>query len=105
MTTPQKQDDFLDLVQLHERAWGVKSYVGKPSLAEILQSPLVVFWKVEGQENYTISLHKQLREIEVIFLKMLTRSSVETPKKRLMRVYLEKKKIVISDVKIEFKET
>jgi hypothetical protein len=35
---------FTELIQLHERQWGMEQYPGRPSLADLLTCPIVAMW-------------------------------------------------------------
>lgn len=40
--------DFLELIEIHERRWGSKGYPGRPTLKEIMESPIVAAWAESG---------------------------------------------------------
>lgn len=102
----QPSSEFMDMVQAHERTWGVKSYVGKPSLEELLTANIVIFWREEGKkaQSYTVTLHKTYREIEILMFKMLFRQPVTDPRKRPVRMFSNRKRFVVKNVSIEFTE-
>jgi len=98
-------DQFMDYVQMHERLWGTDTYTGKPDLQEILEAPIVVFWKQTKRKEqlYTVTLHEDMREIELMFFKMLFRLSVNTSKvKRPMRVFQNQVRMRIKNVRVDF---
>lgn len=101
---PQKADGFMDYVQLHERTWGTESYIGRPQLAELLQSPAVVFWHHLDQERFTVTLHNSLGEVEQYIAKVLLRSTLQPPKQRVVRVFVNQKHMRIKSVRIEFEQ-
>lgn len=96
----------MDYVQQHERTWGTETYPSRPDLAAILESPVVVFWQVEGknEKRAIVSLHQDLTEIEQYFYKLIFRSSVDQPKQRVVVIFRDKKRILVKTVKIEFME-
>ncbi len=99
----------MDFVQDHERSWGNETYAGRPNLAELIQSPVVVFWEslkheknIKEATRYTVSLHKSLSEVEGYFAKILMRAQVEAPKQRIYRMFANGKEVRIKRVNIEF---
>jgi hypothetical protein len=97
---------FMDYVQLHERTWGTDSYAGRPDLAAILESPVVVFWQVESKDDrLVVTLHEDLSKVEAYFYKLIFRTTVQSPKRRLVRIYRDKKRIMVRNVHIEFVES
>ncbi len=100
-TTPQS--DFMEHIQEHERTWGQESYPGRPNLTEILEAPVVVFWQIEDKsEHYTITIHENLDDIERFLGRMLLISNVETPRKRIARMYQAQQRVKVRGIKIEF---
>jgi len=99
---------FMDYVQLHERAWGMEHYANRPSLMDILNAPVVVFWQVmegedEPQDNREIiTLHDTLDAIEKILLQTLLRAQVKTPRRRITRLYKDKQRHIPRRISIEF---
>jgi hypothetical protein len=99
--------EFLDLVQLHERAWGVERYPQRPSLQQIMESPFVTFWspvKQDRKERMTIRLYDSIGQIEEYFVRLIFRSAVHLPETRLMRIYFQQKRYVVSGVRLKFEE-
>lgn len=97
------QPTFMELVELHERVWGTERYPLRPKLTDILESPVVVFWKsTESNDNrYTITLHKDMSEVEKYFLRIFFISQ-EPAKKRVVRIYLHQKRMMVKAVKVMF---
>lgn len=100
-------NEFLEIVQQHERMWGQQMYVGRPALAEILSSPVVALWRVFGKDSkpdkrYVMTLHKDTGEIESIILKALLRLELGMPDRQFMRLYQNQQRLQIQNVKIVF---
>ena len=98
---------FLDFVQAHEREWGKDTYPGKPSLAQMLSSPVVAFWKPTNEKDktrMTASLYADMKGVEDHFLKLLMRSQIELPKQRIAHVFCNQKSMRIKGVRIDFVE-
>lgn len=94
---------FIDLVEDHEREWGKQRYQGKPKLKDILDATVVAFWQVEGEENrLMITLHNDLSDVEKSLTRQLFTGSVNAPRKRLVRVYQDQKRMVIAGVSVIF---
>lgn len=99
-----KQNQLIDYVQDHERAWGMETYNGRPDLGEILKSPVVVFWDTMGDNDKRpiITLHNDLKELEAHFSKMIFRSSVKPPKERVLAIYQDNKPVRVKGVTVHF---
>ena len=97
-------EDFMKVVEEHERNWGTKTYTGRPSLLEILSAPVVVFWESIDQPDapYTITLHTNLKEIEKSLLRMLIMGKREPPKKRIALVFENQERMVVRGIHINF---
>ena len=100
------RDSLMSLVELHERSWGLQQYNGRPRLEAIVKSPIVVFWKAldSKEARLTVTLHDDLKEMEAYFVRLLFRSNVEPPKRRVARIYKDGKQIIVKGVKIVFQE-
>lgn len=100
------RSEFLALVQQHERVWGNDSYAGRPDLEKVLNASVVAFWQVEDNSKHSghpqITLHKDLQEIEDFFVKLLFRSSLPAPKRRLYKLYVDGQQLRIASVKFTF---
>ncbi len=99
-----KELNFLDYVQEHERAWGNDTYTNRPNLQEFLQAAVVVFWMPVGVETprRTATLHKNLDELQDYFAKLLLRGTLEPPKQRIVQIFANGKPARIKGVKVEF---
>lgn len=96
---------FIDWVQLHERAWGEKSYTDKPTLEEIMRAPVVTFWRPlkDKKQLYIARLYNDTREIEHYFTSILFRAGIADPEYKLSRIFVYRKPHVIQAVKILIK--
>lgn len=101
-----KPDDFLKRLETHERVWGNETYRARPSLSEVMNAPVVVFWRSldKRDDRSTITLHTGLEEIENYLFKLLFRTGVNPPKRTISRIFHDKKPIRIKAVRIEFTE-
>lgn len=96
---------FMDYVQHHERTWGTENYTNRPDLGTIIGSPVVVFWDAGDDEGrYKITLHSDLSDVEKHLLRMLIGARKEAPKQRIVEIFQNQKRMVISGVKITLKE-
>ncbi len=100
-----KSKQFFERVQEHERDWGNDKYPGRPSLIEIMSSPVVVFW--QNQENQTIpeyiTLHDSISDVEKHFLRLLFTYRGQKIDRTIKEVYQNQKRMLPSGVKITFK--
>jgi len=100
-------ENFIEYVQHHERVWGTEHYPDRPTLAQILDAEIVVFWQLLGPENiqnrrFRVTLHETLDEIEQYYTKMVFRSQIEPPKDRIHRIWHNQNRVRIVDVKVQF---
>jgi hypothetical protein len=94
---------FLKTIEEHERSWGTESYVQRPSLFQIMSSPVVVFWETPADKKHaTITLHQSLQDIEKHFLRILVARNKKAPPKRITQVFENQEKVVIKGVRIVF---
>lgn len=100
------RSDFLALVQQHERAWGNDTYPGRPDLATILDASVVAFWQVQNASKHAghpqITLHKDLYEIEEYYVKLIVRSALPIPQRRLYKLFMDGQQMRIASVKFTF---
>jgi len=94
---------FLTYVALHERAWGLSTYKGRPTLNQIMEAKIIAFWRPTGEElPFTLTIHKDLREIDAYVKALVWHTKTELPRLRLAHVFVEQKELKIKDVKIVF---
>ncbi|MBK9123189.1 MAG: hypothetical protein IPM16_08725 [Chloroflexi bacterium] len=102
----EKSRDLIDRVQEHERAWGNEGYPDRPSLADVLNAPVVAFWHVvkagKPAERQIITLHEDLSTLEQWYVKAVMRSAVALPDRLLAAAYLDGRRVRIKDVTVTF---
>jgi len=100
------RSDFLAQVQQHERAWGNETYAGRPTLETILDAAVVAFWQVEGSGKHAshpqITLHKELREIEDFYVKLIFRAALPMQQRRLVKLFVNGQQMRVASVKFTF---
>ncbi len=97
-------NEFLDIVQKHERVWGEEQYHNRPDLATIISSEVVVFWLRGKEKKPYITIHNSIEEIEHYMTKLLFRSSVSAPNERIVRIFKQQKQMRIKNVSLELEE-
>ncbi len=107
------KDTFLGIVQQHERTWGMESYPGRPDLEAILAAPVVAFWAGEAKdtprqktqtERYTVTLHKDLSDVERYITSLVLRLAIELPKRRLARLFVKGVEVRVKGVQVVFEK-
>jgi hypothetical protein len=93
---------FLDLVQKHEREWGNTLYKGRPDLMTIMDSSVVVFWRLENEQRAVIACYSDLELLEKWFARSLILNSKK--ERTLLKIFQDRKAMKIGKVKIEFTE-
>jgi hypothetical protein len=100
------QPTFMDFVQDHERTWGKEGYTGRPDLVEVLNSPVVVFWQSNSKdERPTITLYRNLDELESYFQRILFASNAKPPDRRVLRIFKGQKPVLARGIKVIFSDT
>lgn len=98
-----EKDRFLTYVAKHEREWGIETYKGRPTLNQIMDAKVVAFWHPTGKElPFTLTIHKDLRDIEAYVKAILWHTTEELPRLRLAKIFMDKKEVRIKDVKVIF---
>ena len=110
------QDSFMDLIQLHERSWGMQSYAGCPSLTALISGPVVCMWEGERplvtpsrrgsethaeQGRFALTVHEHVDELHNILFEMLVAGKT-TPKekRRLARIFVNQKEVHIKGLRL-----
>jgi len=97
------EEKFLACVAQHERQWGEENYKGRPTLKQIMEAKVVAFWHPTGDElPITLTIHKDLREIDAYVKALVWHTKTELPRLRLATVFVSHKEIKIKDVKVVF---
>jgi hypothetical protein len=97
-----KRDSFVGYVELHERAWGMDTYSGRPKLEDILGAPIVTFWyPAKGRESrQTVMLFTTMKELNEYLSSLVLESKVRQPEKRLARLFVRQKRVQIKGVQL-----
>lgn len=106
------QADFMKLVQDHERQWGTESYPNRPDLADILNSPVVVFWRPTPPNakkappptapRTIITLHPDMTPVHEYLTQVVLRSSLQAPDRRFVTAFMHQRQVRIKAVKVLF---
>ncbi|PJF37024.1 MAG: hypothetical protein CUN49_02420 [Candidatus Thermofonsia Clade 1 bacterium] len=112
---------FMELVQLHEREWGTEMYPHRPSLAELLNAPIVAMWASEVprsiassgrsvprqlSENrpygrFMLSVHQRLEELDPILSALIVAGKTAPfPNRKLLRLFVQQKPVRILGVRL-----
>lgn len=101
---------FMDYVQAHEREWGNDNYPGRPDLAAIMRSPVVVFWYDVAHDEFgekpllKITLHQGLDDVERYLCKIMFRANIKLPDKRIHKIFANGNRVIIKGVRVLFEE-
>lgn len=94
---------LIEAAQYHERVWGTEEYPERPSLTQLLQARVVVFWQhAEDGERWRATVHTDLNQLEQSFSKILMRQMVGQKPRRIVTLYEDGQEVRIKSVKIEF---
>lgn len=79
--------DFMELIEIHERRWGTKGYPGRPTLKELMESPIVAAWSHSG--SFTLSAHENPESLNQIVTHLFTETSLDN--RRLVKIFYKHK--------------
>ena len=101
-----QEREFMKFVEQHERAWGTEAYKGRPTLAQLMEAKVVVFWHPTSADmNHTATIHKSVEEIDQYVTQLVWHSSKERlPLLRLEAVFVEKVQMHIKTVKVVYEK-
>jgi hypothetical protein len=95
---------YMELVQAHERGWGTEQYTGRPSLADMLNRRIVVFWSGDdksGKGRFTVTVHDSADELNEIILNMILANKVSlSSTRRLSRIFVEQKAVKVMGIRL-----
>lgn len=104
MTSPSPSPKTLiEAAQYHERVWGIEEYPERPSLTQLLQARVVIFWQhAEDGERWRATIHADLTELEQAFAKVLMRQMIGQKPRRMVALYEDGHEVRIKSIKVEF---
>lgn len=91
------------LLRLHEQNWGKFQYEGRPTVADLLRAPVVVFWQsVDGPIDllYTATTHLDMVELRKYVSRLVIHSELEPPKYRIAHIFVRRKPVRIKGVRL-----
>ncbi|MDL1921181.1 hypothetical protein FBQ95_01065 [Chloroflexi bacterium CFX3] len=113
---------FMELVQLHEREWGTEIYPNRPSLADLLNAPIVAMWTGDAPRptslsgrggmgrlavettlprRFLLSVHQRLEELDPLLLSMVVAGKPSpTANRKLLRLFVGQKPIKVLGVRL-----
>ncbi|MCS6872929.1 MAG: hypothetical protein NZ571_15900 [Anaerolineae bacterium] len=112
---------FMELVQLHEREWGTELYPNRPSLADLLNAPIVAVWVGEPTRSPTtsarsklhvssssatrsrimLSVHRRLEELDPIILSLvLAGKNTPLANRKLLYLFVQQKPVKVLGVRL-----
>jgi len=95
-------NQFLEMVQNHERQWGQADYTGRPTLKRLLEAPVVVFWRTANDTPPVVTTYDALEEVG----RQLARQLIVGDKidRGLMKIFVDRRPMRIASVNVEFAE-
>jgi hypothetical protein len=94
----------MELIQLHERTWGMDTYPGRPSLHDLLNRSVVVFWSGDdkaGNRRSIATVHDSVDDLNDVILAMILANKVTAhPNRRLQRIFVDQKPAEIVGLKL-----
>ena len=99
------EDKFMNAVIMHEKSWGDERYKGRPTLKQILESPVVAFWYPTGKElGHTITIHGDMKDVDRYVTALVLHTTKEPPRLRLAAVFRDRKRVKIRAVNVVYQE-
>ncbi len=99
---------FMEIVQLHERMWGTEQYSGRPSLADLINYPIVVLWvvnekqidfkrasEIKHSDRFRLSTHQTAAELNDFATNLLIAGSRPSPMAgwKISQAFLQQKPV------------
>jgi DNA-directed RNA polymerase subunit RPC12/RpoP len=75
---------FMELVEIHERRWGTVQYPGRPTLSELMTSPVVACWIID--KRFIFSAHAYQGSLDDLVNDVITGKVADG--RKLVRVFL-----------------
>lgn len=112
---------FMELVQIHEREWGTEMYPNRPSLADLLNAPIVAVWTGEpaypsltnmrtkprqlsdhqASQRFMLSVHRRLEELDPLILAMIVAGKPSSIlNRKLLYLFVQKKLVKVLGVRL-----
>lgn len=101
------ESNFLDIIQEHERTWGNDNYANRPTLAELLNAPIVAFWgsAEKAETRRMATTHDDLAELDKFAGRLLLQLRNAVPANRYLHsVYINQKKAIVRGVRFDIVE-
>jgi hypothetical protein len=101
-------EEFMKLVQEHEREWGNNTYPDKPELMDIMKAKVVVFWRPVPRDKKPIdarpmiTVHDDLNVLEDTLISQILRAGLSPVEKRFVCAFAGQRQLKIKSVKIIF---
>lgn len=110
MSQATPKADFMKLVQDHERQWGTETYPNRPDLADILNSPVVAFWrptprdpkKAPDTPRTIITLHDDMTPVHDYLTQVVLRNALQSPERRFVTAFMNGRQLRVKAVKVQF---
>lgn len=106
----------MELVQLHERSWGMEQYPDRPPLVKLLSSPITVMWMAdhrrsadgkittfqdpEVSKRFMFSVHESVEELNEILLALVFTGKMPSTARRISKIYVRQKPVEIKGVRL-----
>ncbi len=104
------EKSFMELVQLHEREWGTEPYPQRPSLADLLNAPIVAVWteplarsvaQTRLPSRFTLSVHQRLEDLDLLALAVVVAGRPNPfGNRKLLYLFIEKRPVKIVGVRL-----
>ena len=78
MAQNSSEPTFMQLVEFHERKWGTEQYLGRPTLQQLMNSQIVVMWRVG--KRFIFNIYSDAQELNDLVLGLLT-GQLDDPRK------------------------
>jgi hypothetical protein len=104
---------FTELIQLHERMWGNEHYPERPTLAQLLEGPIVVMWvdmnpprrklpsEHSAESYFTFAVYRDATALsEALMSALLLGKPASRTNRRISRVFLHQKPVKITGVRL-----
>ncbi|HRE49131.1 MAG TPA: hypothetical protein PLD47_15490 [Aggregatilineales bacterium] len=117
--------NFMELVQYHERVWGMEQYPQRPTMAELFQKPIVIMWAEssptktnparttlsaaqklasgEMVDRFMFSCHESENDLNSLLLGMIMANAKTSPlmsNRRIAKIYWKQKEVKVRNLRL-----
>jgi hypothetical protein len=97
-----RDETFMGWIQLHERAWGLETYEGRPTLQDMLAAPVLAFWYPvrRDESRFTATIYKDMKDLNAYASFILIHCNTRPPTWRLARLFVDRRRMKVRGARL-----